>query len=92
MGKRVVAIDLNPLSRTAQLATITIVDNIVRAMPILVKIAKELRTKDRETLRRISSDFDNKSNLGQTIELINGRLSKLAEPGIYISLLEMNNI
>jgi 4-phosphopantoate--beta-alanine ligase len=33
MGKKVIAIDLNPLSRTARKATVSIVDNILRAMP-----------------------------------------------------------
>lgn len=37
MGKEVITIDLNPMSRTARDATITIVDNIVRAMPNLQK-------------------------------------------------------
>jgi 4-phosphopantoate--beta-alanine ligase len=36
LGKTVIAIDLNPLSRTAQAASITIVDNVTRAMPKLV--------------------------------------------------------
>lgn len=39
MGKRVVTIDLNPLSRTAVAAHVTIVDNLVRAMPALVEQA-----------------------------------------------------
>ncbi len=92
MGKKVIAVDLNPLSRTAQLATITIVDNIVRAMPALVRIAEELRIEDKEKLKEISSNFDNKRNLGEAIDLINQRLTKLAKSGTYISLLEMNKI
>ncbi len=40
-GKRVIAIDLNPLSRTAQMADVTIVDNIIRCMPLLVAAAKQ---------------------------------------------------
>ena len=35
MGKEVVTIDLNPISRTAQQASVTIVDNVVRALPLL---------------------------------------------------------
>ncbi len=35
-GKEVITVDLNPLSRTAQQATITIVDNVTRALPVLV--------------------------------------------------------
>ena len=89
MGKNVIAIDLNPLSRTAQLATVTIVDNIVRAMPTMAKIAERLRTEGKEKLKGIASDFDNKRTLGESIDLINQRLTKLAEKGTYISLLEM---
>ena len=35
MGKTVIAIDLNPLSRTAQTAHITIVDELTRCLPLL---------------------------------------------------------
>jgi 4-phosphopantoate--beta-alanine ligase len=92
MGKKVIAIDLNPLSRTAQLATMTIVDNVVRAMPTLVRIAEELRAEDEDKLKEVSSNFDNKRNLGEAIDLINQRLSEHAESGTYISLLEMSKI
>lgn len=89
MGKKVIAVDLNPLSRTAQLATVTIVDNIVRAMPTLVKVTDELKIEDKQKLEKISSNFGNKRNLGEAIDLINQRLSKLAKSGTYLSLLEM---
>jgi len=42
MNKKVIAIDLNPLSRTSRAANITIVDNLVRAMPALVQAAHKL--------------------------------------------------
>ena len=38
-GKTVIAIDLNPFSRTARRASITIVDNVVRALPLLARHA-----------------------------------------------------
>ncbi|MBI2138028.1 phosphopantothenate/pantothenate synthetase [Candidatus Woesearchaeota archaeon] len=41
MKKKVISIDLNPMSRTAKSATINIQDNIVRAMPLLVKEVKK---------------------------------------------------
>jgi 4-phosphopantoate--beta-alanine ligase len=85
-GKKVIAIDLNPLSRTAQFATITIVDNITRAMPTLVKVAQKLKGEDRNKLETILSNFNNKKNLAEAIAFINQRLSKLAEKGIYISV------
>ena len=37
MGKTVVTIDLNPLSRTAGAADVTIVDELTRALPLLAK-------------------------------------------------------
>lgn len=88
MGKKVIAIDLNPLSRTAQLATITIVDNIVRAMPTLVEAAERLKEEDRSKLEAILANFSNKKNLGEAMGLINQRLSRLAEKGAYISISE----
>jgi 4-phosphopantoate--beta-alanine ligase len=86
MGKKVIAVDLNPLSRTAQLATITIVDNIVRAMPTLVEVAEKLKKEDRSRLETLLANFSNKKNLSEAISFINNRLSKLAEKGAYISV------
>ncbi|MBD3388907.1 MAG: phosphopantothenate/pantothenate synthetase [Candidatus Altiarchaeales archaeon] len=63
MGKKVIAVDLNPLSRTAQKADITIVDNIVRALPNMIESAKELRGLGREELRAVVGAFDNERNL-----------------------------
>jgi len=40
-GKKVIVVDLNQLSRSAQKATITIVDNITRAVPLLIKKIKQ---------------------------------------------------
>lgn len=62
-GKKVIAVDLNPLSRTAQKATITIVDNIVRAMPLLIKKIKELKNFDNNKLKEILDSYNNKRNL-----------------------------
>ncbi len=42
MGKKVIAIDLNPLSRTARKATVSIVDNILRAVPQLAAQVRKL--------------------------------------------------
>ncbi|MEM3444853.1 MAG: 4-phosphopantoate--beta-alanine ligase [Thermoplasmata archaeon] len=40
MGKFVIALDLNPLSRTARSADVTIVDNVVRAVPKMLEMLK----------------------------------------------------
>lgn len=84
MGKTVIAIDLNPLSRTAQWASITIVDNVMRALPLLVKNVVELKNEKTETLQRIVSEFNNIEVLAEVIETILKRLSELAEKGVYI--------
>ena len=41
MGKKVITIDLNPLSRTPQTAHITIVDELTRCLPLLSYFVKE---------------------------------------------------
>lgn len=86
MGKKVIAVDLNPLSRTAQKASITIVDNIVRAAPTLAEIAKELRKEGKEKCELILASFDNRKNLAESIALINKRLSELTKERRYLSL------
>jgi len=85
MGKKVIAIDLNPLSRTSQKASITIVDNVVRATPKLVETAGKLK-QDLKKRHKILLNFDNKKNLGESITLIKERLSKIAERGDYLAL------
>lgn len=79
MGKFVVTIDLNPLSRTSQTANITIVDNIVRAMPLIIKAVEELRELDRLELKGILERFDNHRNLSETILFMRDRLTALAK-------------
>ncbi len=62
-GKMVIAIDLNPMSRTSQAATVTIVDNIIRAIPELVRITSRMKRLSRSRLNAIVSSFDNERNL-----------------------------
>jgi 4-phosphopantoate--beta-alanine ligase len=59
MGKKVIAIDLNPLSRTARAATVTIVDNIVRAVPNMAAMAKKMKAMDAAGLEDIVEEFRN---------------------------------
>ncbi len=68
LGKKVIAIDLNPLSRTAQKADITVVNNVVRAIPEMIEIAKELRKEGK--WKEIVREFDNKSNLETSIKRV----------------------
>lgn len=69
-NKKVITIDLNPLSRTAQKATITIVDNIVRAMPLLNKTIKQFKKYNRNKLNKIIKKYSNKKILKTAIKNI----------------------
>jgi len=73
-GKKVITFDLNPISRTAQTADITIVDNVTRGMEILVKTCKKLKKSRLD--RKLK--FDNKENLSQSVLVIKNRLGRLA--------------
>lgn len=75
MGKKVITVDLNPMSRTARMANITIVDNIVRCMPLIIKKTKELQKINKKRLKNKSSMFNNKENLKQAKKIINAILS-----------------
>jgi 4-phosphopantoate---beta-alanine ligase len=72
MGKKIIAIDLNPISRTARVAQITIVDNIIRVLPTMVSISRELRSDDEATLTKIIKEFNNQKNLEQSLRVIRG--------------------
>lgn len=58
MGKTEIVIDLNPLSRSPQVADVPIVDNIIRAVPNVTEHARELRGADSATLSEIVEAFD----------------------------------
>ncbi len=75
MGKTVIAIDLNPLSRTAQCAHVTIVDNITRAVPNISRAAEELKSLNDDELQRLVNEFDNMKNLNGSVEEIISHLT-----------------
>lgn len=72
MNKTVIAIDLNPLSRTSRAANITIVDNVVRAMPALVESVRKLRGT--MSFKKITDNFDNSKNLQESLKIIKGEV------------------
>lgn len=63
MGKVVIAVDLNPLSRTARAADITIVDHVLRALPRMADLARRRDRPPHEGIRAIAKGFDNRGNL-----------------------------
>ena len=68
-GKNIITIDLNPLSRTSQMSDVSIVDNVVRALPFMTKIADDLKSQPEELLRKIIEEFNNKDNLKESLSL-----------------------
>ena len=67
MGKEVVTVDLNPMSRTAKQASITIVDNVVRALPLL---CNEIRNFNDATAQDTLKRYSNEAVLQKTLQYI----------------------
>jgi len=70
MGKVVIVVDLNPMSRTAQTASVTIVDNVIRALPALLASLVFLKGMSSAELVAIVSKYDNQRVLRQAEERI----------------------
>ncbi len=77
MKKTVIAIDLNPLSRTAKYASVTIVDNVTRAIPNIEKWVNKLKNEDKFVLKKIIKSWDNKRMLKNICSFISKRLNSL---------------
>ena len=71
LGKAVIAVDLNPMSRTSRDASITIVDNVVRAVPRMIERVLEIGDERNEgELRRDAEEYDHSSVLADAESLI----------------------
>jgi len=77
MGKTVIAIDLNPLSRTARTADVTIVDNVIRAIPNISKWIKRLKKENKDNLKDMINTWDNNKMLIEVSSFISKRLNSL---------------
>lgn len=78
-GKTVITFDLNPLSRTSQTANITIVDNVTRAIDLLINESKKLSKNNQKSLLKIIDEFDNKKNLRENVIQIKNNLTRRAK-------------
>ena len=76
MGKVVVSIDLNPLSRTSQRAAIPVVDELTRALPNIEKFVRELKGKPEEAAR-IRRSYHRNGNLTAVFSFLGWRLGQL---------------
>jgi 4-phosphopantoate--beta-alanine ligase len=78
MEKIVITIDLNPLSRTSRMATISIVDNLTRALGNMAKFAGEMRKERKDELVNLITSYDNNKVLSEAISEIQEHLKNLA--------------
>ncbi len=76
-GKKVITVDLNPLSRTARCATVTIIDNIVRSLPVLIKTVKKFKMVEADNLKSLTINYNNKTCLNNSLKVISSRLKNL---------------
>ena len=76
MGKTVLSVDLNPLSRTSQRATVPIVDELTRALRNLEKFVREMKANPKEA-RRIARSYDRAGNLRANYDYLKWRLDGL---------------
>jgi len=78
MGKKTIAIDLNPMSRTARNSTVTIVDEVTRAIPELVKNVEDF-VDDPEAAKKAFAKYDHEGNLRDIAELMSKNLGRFLE-------------
>jgi len=70
MGKDVISVDLNPMSRTASKSSVTIVDNVVRVLPLLIREIRELANASPIVLQKIVSRYNNEKVLETALQRI----------------------
>ncbi|NYT19947.1 MAG: phosphopantothenate/pantothenate synthetase [Methanosarcinales archaeon] len=79
MGKSVITIDLNPLSRTSRTANVTIVDNVVRAVDNMIRLSYELKDLDEAELRKLVEGYDNSRTLSDAVRHMIRKLEELSD-------------
>jgi 4-phosphopantoate--beta-alanine ligase len=76
MGKDVIAIDLNPLSRTARTATLAVVDEVTRAVPAITAACRSLTPEEAQA---IASSIDNTVFLKEALAAMVRRLEAIGD-------------
>ena len=80
MGKNVISIDLNPLSRTSCTATVPISDEITRALENIIRFVQELRG-DEAAILKARDEYSNVDNRRATVQCICDNLMAGFEKG-----------
>lgn len=76
MGKTVIVIDLNPLSRTARSASVSITDNVRRAVPAITRHVRDLKARPGEA-GKVTEAWDAARNLRETLDWLARRLQSI---------------
>jgi 4-phosphopantoate--beta-alanine ligase len=74
MGKKTVAIDLNPMSRTSRASTVVIVDEVTRAFPELTRNVEDLED-DAKAIGEAIKKYNHDMNLNLMAKLMSKNLS-----------------
>lgn len=69
MGKVVISIDLNPMSRTSKTATVSISDEMTRALENIIIAVREMK-EDPEMIEKTINEFSNADNRKNVIDAI----------------------
>jgi 4-phosphopantoate--beta-alanine ligase len=69
MGKTVISVDLNPLSRTSRAASVAIVDEVTRALENVAGFALELKGRP-EAVKQAKEDYNQRANLSGVLRRI----------------------
>ncbi|MEL4305451.1 4-phosphopantoate--beta-alanine ligase [Methanococcoides sp. LMO-2] len=78
MGKMVITIDLNPLSRTSRTATVTIVDNVIRTLENMIALSHEMKGLEEAELRKLVEGYDNSHTLSDAVRQMIRKLEELS--------------
>ena len=79
IGKKVVTVDLNPISRTPRKADISIIDNVTRAVPLISSYIREMKNSNRKELEKILESYNNREILKASLLYISEHVKELAE-------------
>ena len=77
MNKTVIAIDLNPISRTSKTADVSIVDDVTRALSNICIWAESLKGYKNDELKDIVSSYDNNLMLKEVLSYIAKRINHM---------------
>ena len=78
MNKTVITVDLNPLSRTSIMSDISIIDNLIRVLPEMIKQSKNMSNFSSTDLHKVVTKFNNQKQLQSILKFMSKRLIDLS--------------